>query len=285
MFATWYYCYQKRFGNLEQQSRDISQDLSTRAEGYLATMSSEEAFYLSSSTGDSETQFGLVEQEALRLWITRFAKRELQLSFDHMCRIQDQIQFYPDRLQWTLDVGDNWGIRRNGNALTVMKNKGGGETEPSGIHSTSKESHSWEIVRTETDATGHNHGESSLEESPSDTVELCFNSFPKHFEKSTLAIKRVRDIGNMKFIPPWRKGRSAVKVREFLRGQKVPLHCRDPALVLCFADSNVSNDALAVYLEDYGTNEAGKWIIHSDFEHKNGMSLIKVLLKKYCSNN
>jgi hypothetical protein len=63
------------------------------------------------------------------------------------------------------------------------------------------------------------------------------------------------------FVPPWRKGRSPIKVKDFLRGQKVPLHYRSGAPILYLVGDDT---AVAVYVKQ--NDGHGKWIMHADFE-------------------
>ena len=92
---------------------------------------------------------------------------------------------------------------------------------------------------------------------------------------STMNIKQVKDCGNIKFTPPWRKGRSAIKIKEFLRGQKVPLHLRDESIVLCLTDNDtLAQHALAVYLDDTG------WIVNAIFCPQDDLPVTKVVLGK-----
>lgn len=264
--STFLLLFQKRLLHLEQQSRDLSNDLAPRAEEYLVTMSTESKFLL---PNDSHT-LTIVEQEALHLWVARATQRQLILSYDQMQRIRKQIENFPNRLQWTLDVGDCWNIRRNGKALAVSNTVyEDGKEQITDARSAEEETLiPWKIV------TPDSYPETNND--PHEMIcvhELRFSNLPHGPDISNIVIKCVKDVSNTVFIPPWRKGRSAIEVREFLRGQKVPLHCRDDSFVLCYSDES-SIHALAVYLEN--TN---RWVVHSDFSHEKG-AFIKVMLGK-----
>ena len=82
--------------NLEQQSRDMSKYLSERARDYLGSLPSYSPFVL-----HDDLHFDLV------------SNRELHISYDKMLLIRDQIQSHPDRLQWKLDLGSCWSLKRN----------------------------------------------------------------------------------------------------------------------------------------------------------------------------
>ena len=225
--------------------------------------------------GHSGTQFDIVQEDALHLWIMQETNRELQLPYDQMMRIRDQILNYPDRLQWTLDVGSCWKIRRNGDTLVIFEGEEK-KQDPSNAGLSPQNSLPWIIVRSKRfnpDSDGQDH------ESIVDTHVLCFGSFPSNAEHSNLKIERVNDCGNIKFTPPWRKGRSAIKIKEFLRGQKVPLHRRDEAIILCLSDDS-SRHALAVYLEGIGTDGVGSWIVNADFCPQDELPVTNVVLGK-----
>mmetsp|Transcript_29694 Transcript_29694/g.39657 ORF Transcript_29694/g.39657 Transcript_29694/m.39657 type:complete len:111 (+) Transcript_29694:1176-1508(+) len=81
------------------------------------------------------------------------------------------------------------------------------------------------------------------------------------------------------FIPPWRRGRSPIKIKEFLRGQKVPLHRRPYAPVLFFENkTNKERVAIAVFVENSTAENTemipvegkGKWVVHADFDGQGG---------------
>lgn len=231
---------QKRIRNLEQQSRDISKDLTNRSKEYLEFMPSSSSSFLL----QRGTQFDVVQEEALYLWMKGLTNNRLQISYDQMLRIRDQINDHPDRLQWTLDVGQSWKIRRNGDTLAVLE-----ESTANAPISSDKAALFWVII------TGSDY---RYMENISDTQELSFDSLP---DKFTMDIKQVKDCRGIKFTPPWRKGRSAIKIKEFLRGQKVPLHLRDTANVLCLSDNSTTKHALAVYIEGEGIG----WIVNANF--------------------
>ena len=248
---------QKRFKNLEQQSRDISKDLVSRSKEYLDTMSSSSTFIL-----QKYSQFDLVQEEALHLWMKEVTHNELQVSYEQMLRIREQIRNYPAKLQWTLDVGNSWKLRRNGDTL-VLRDKEACRLSTDTIISSS-DPVLWEILP--------RPGADVERESVSETQEFCFGAFP---HSSTLNIKQVKDCGNIKFTPPWRKGRRAIKIKEFLRGQKVPLHLRDESIVLCLTDNDTpAQHALAVYLDDTG------WIVNAKFCPRDDLPVTKVVLGK-----
>lgn len=245
---------QKRFTNIDQQSRAISKNLKEQATTYLAAMPSQSEFWLSGDEVD------IVCEEAFHTWATRVTDGQLQLSYDQINRVKFQVERYPSRLQWTIDVGDLWRVQRNGNILTLL-------------HDTENISDSlpWCIVETKPVLLDVN------EQKESDTE--LFISIPPALENSTLAIKRIKDVGNLRFLPQWRKGRSPIKIKELLRGQNVPLHHRDETEVICIS-SEADVHIVAVRIDDLDRSKDGKWIIHANFQPTLGKLVTKVQLAK-----
>jgi hypothetical protein len=209
---------------------------------------------------DSTILFDLEREEALHLWLTRVTDNELQISYEQMKRIRHQLNEYPERLQWTIDVGNSWRVSRNGDILVVSNRH-----EDDNIQTTEKDNHiHWSVLRIENNDSSFSSSK-QFTESEENAVELRFRSLPPMSDHSSLEIKRVNDIdGNATFLPPWRAGRSPIKVREFLRGQRVPLHCRGESLVLCYtAEPSIRVRVCAVFVEN--EHSVGKWIVHSDF--------------------
>lgn len=205
-------------------------------------------------------EIDIVCEEAFHIWASKVTDRKLQLSYDQINRIKFQVKSYPGRLKWTIDVGGLWRVQRNGSVLTLLHdNECVSETLP------------WYIVETKAVQFDVNDQEDNDTE--------LFASIPQTLEKSALTIKRVKDVGNVMFLPHWRKGRSPIKIKELLRGQKIPLHLRDETLVLCISTED-SEEIVAVYIHDSDTNNAGKWIIQSYFHPTKGSSVTKIKLAK-----
>ena len=56
-----------------------------------------------------------------------------------------------------------------------------------------------------------------------------------------------------------------MKIKEFLRGQKVPLHRREEAAILCIETDNAVK-IVAVFVESDVQDVSGRWVIHSNFD-------------------
>merc|ERR1739845_273471 len=90
-------------------------------------------------------------------------------------------------------------------------------------------------------------------------------------------IEQVKECGNLSFTPPWRKGRTATKIKKLLRGQQVPLHLRGEACVLCVTGASLRG-ALAVYVE--GGNGDDRWIVNAEFFPRDGLPVTNIIVGK-----
>lgn len=258
---------QKRLINLENQSREISQFLSDRSHDYLRSMISDTKFILQRDS--TNEQFDLVQENALHLWIMKTTLGKLQVSYDQMLRIRDQIQNYPDNLQWKMDLGSHWEIRRNGDTLVVVEGNEKDQPSKSGILP-------WIVIA----GPGIDMNDYEDVSDVQETVELRFGPLPNNLGHSTVHVVQVKDCAGMQFTPPWRIGRSAMKLKDFLRGQKVPLHRRDESIVLCLSDDDSSRHALAVHIEGPTEDSSGTWIVNSNFCPRDDLPITKVVLGK-----
>jgi hypothetical protein len=199
-------------------------------------------FILDGSTLD------LVEKEAFYLW----AKSKMMghpLTYDQLQRICIQLTDHPHQQQWTLQVGGGWNIVRNGAVLFVtrdgMENKGTESLERrldwSFVHATA------ELQETEDALLMRLSGNAELDET-----------------KCSFVLTDASRTGKLLFYPPWRE--NPVELRDFLRGQKVPLHLRGCTPVILLDHQNVA----AVFVERPGGEhhfggKVGRWIVDAQF--------------------
>ena len=232
-------------------------------------MSSDTKFILRRDSGN--VQFDIVHEQALHAWITKTTLGRMQVSYDQMLRIRDQIQNYPDNFQWKMDLGRHWEIQRNGDTLEVVKGKERVQT------SSSRALPGILFAGPASDMNGFNSKDIF---DGQETVELCFGSLPNNVGNSTIDIVHVKDCAGMKFTPSWRQGRSAMKLKDFLRGQHVPIHRRDDSIALCLSDSDSLRHVLAVHIEDSAEGGAGKWIVSANYSPRDDLPVTKVVLGK-----
>ena len=306
---------QRRLSNLDEQSRRVEADLSARAEAYLSCgdcplpeetrrgdgnqIRHRSRLFPLPNNGD--TPLDVVYEKALHQWFVASAAggagqsngdeasadsgAAAVLPYERLSRIRSQIADHPERRRWAVNVGGGWDVVRAGDVLEVRRTRSmggsggvGGETEGRLGVSLEGTDVLWKIV---------SHV-SRIESS--DTMEgmVRLNLNLPSSSLSDLSLVAAGDYMGAKFVPPWRRGRSPIKLKDFLRGQGVPLHRREHAVVLCLArvagpsDNGEEETAVvAVYIEEYempgkdrgNTQEEasgkekqpGRWFVHGEF--------------------
>ena len=228
---------EKRLESLSQQSKQLRKDLMQRAEMYLRERQTNRYFPLPLD----QNKLTLVAREALHSWSKQ---RGAVLSYDQLQRVCAQLESYPDAIQWTLQVGEGWNIVRNGASLDVVHD---GDVEEALVQEQPIE---WSLVEGAVDADGKDLIMIRLDKAPSDNPA---------FVRSTSG-----QVSNAPFTPSWRN--NPIKVKEFLRGQKVPLHLRDQVPVV-----QLGGKVVAVFIN-------GKWEV--DAAAQQGNVLVKLFLRK-----
>lgn len=215
--------------------------------------------------------FTIVHEQALHTWAESESGGNLILSYEQVKRVTEQISLYPQKKKWTLHVGKNWNVQRNGDVLLIEVNAANFATTMGGNGNVKA---SWKLCQDEKDI-----GEANV---------ICEQHIvqlrvPPGTQINELELKCVDGNQSNTFLPPWRKGRSPIKIKDFLRGQNVSLHNREITPILCLGDVVVG-----VYTgtED-GNGRGGRWIIHADHD-ATGMdgaveedSLVEICLVNY----
>jgi len=239
---------QKRIESLVEQSRKVKADLLPRAAQYLTDC-------MECELGQgvfpipTDGSFTIVHEQALHTWAESQSGGNLVLSYDQVKRVTEQVSLYPQRKKWTLHVGKNWNVRRNGDILLMEANDVESTSASAGDGAGTAKT-SWKLFQDDKDIREAN----VLEEC---TVQILV---PPATPINDLELKCVDGNQSNKFVPPWRKGRSPIKIKDFLRAKKVPLCKREGTPILCLRDVVVG-----VYIEE-GNVRGGKWIIHADHD-------------------
>jgi tRNA(Ile)-lysidine synthetase-like protein len=242
-----------RLENMQNQSKKVRNDITLRANHLLKHMQNAngvDLFLLPNQCNGLDA----VQEEAFFQWAKIRTNDSLHLSYDKLVAICDHLSNFPERLQWRLSVGDGWEVERNGFVLMLNNDRD--------TISTFSEMGQWVIMEKEP--------RRPKEKNDDVQVRLRF----KLDDLTKIDVKRAGDIEAAKFHPKWRK--NEIKLKEFLRGQKVPLHKRECTPVLSM-DIDGSSVVLAVYIEtnkDESEKWNGKWHIHKDFvvEEENSAS-------------
>ena len=248
---------QRRLDSLQEQSRELYEDVTVRAQAYLdekADGGNEVVFHLPGNPG----ALGVVHKQALYMWVQTGCDQHV-LSYDQLERLCTQLREFPDRRQWRFNIGNGWDVVRQGEALRLTNTSpDGGETGESLAKREQEQTLEWAL------------GSDGDTAEASDGTTLRIRLSPRHVSGSTrfllLTIASRQQQGRQDVItPPWRKGRSPVAVTEFLRGQKVPLHERNQAPVVLLQsaldeESCTPQAVVAVYV---ASKDA--WIVDARF--------------------
>jgi hypothetical protein len=190
---------------------------------------------------------GLVEKEAFYLW-ARSQMMGYPLSYDQLQRICAQIADHPHQQQWTLQVGGGWNIVRNGAALSVT----GVGIEDKGTETPERELE-WSFVD---DTVESQEMDNALLVRLSERADVDNNCF--------FVLSDACRTGKLLFTPPWRE--NPLELRDFLRGQKIPLHLRGCTPVIYLQ----KDEMVAVFVErpegeHHFGDKIGRWIVDAQF--------------------
>mmetsp|Transcript_27711 Transcript_27711/g.49212 ORF Transcript_27711/g.49212 Transcript_27711/m.49212 type:complete len:214 (+) Transcript_27711:1-642(+) len=188
----------------------------------------------------------------------------------------NQLEHHPTNRQWILELGGNFQLVRQGNVLSVVSGK---ET----THDKNEKNDNkmvpwaWSLVGTCNNGDNDETAPDSITTLLSSTIEICL---PTSSIRNDLAFYSTT-LGHagssfpsfaLQFVPPWRN--SPVKIRQFLRGQNIPVHLRDDVpILMCKSavqskkekindnkpDGNHGYQLVAVQIQDQ------KWVVHKDF--------------------
>lgn len=243
--------FQKRLDSMEAQSQKLRMDVSQRADSYLHEHTSEDAACSSRtvfSIPKDIAKCNLVFEEAFHVWVSGQAvspndHSDYQFTFEHFQRLVRQITDYPRRRKWSLNIGGGWDIQREGDILRILESD-----SVSGTLKRQNASHPLEALPALP---------ATLESSCS-YIQIRLSFAGRHVFTSS----RGCDYKSLKITPPWRKGRSPLKLKDFLRGQKVTLHDRgDLPIILTHGESeDAAQELVAVFVDT-----KGKWILDAKF--------------------
>jgi hypothetical protein len=159
----------------------------------------------------------LALRQALYLWASRAANQH-RFSYEIWRAVEHQLESYPHNRQWTLPLGDGWYVERLGSSLrmasiTVADRHGNatGYKVPLGERLVP-----WSFTNNEMTT---NAIEGNL-------VVRCDEKVFGDGSGFGFVISSAETANRWMFTPPWRKGRSPLKLGSFLRGRKVPQHLR-----------------------------------------------------------
>ena len=220
----------KRAENLSRQSKQVRDDLHTRAIKYLEATNSIDCFTL--PVGG----FELMHKEALHVWL-KDRGGGCQFTYEHLERVCDQVTGFPGSREWTVNVGSGWDIVREGSIHRLVSQS----DEPRQSDALKVD---WRVVSKE----------DAMNDKVSPGIDLSVADGLWQ-EMEGIFIAKARD-ENLVFTPQWRKGRSPTAATEFLRGRKVPLHQRREAMIMYILYKDGTKSAVAVKVPT-----KGEWVL------------------------
>ena len=282
---------QKRLLQLQEQSQKVKEDISIRAAEYITKSGSTGAEFvlpcLSHSTVPEPSRFTLVHEEALYAWTRSQMKGEGYFLYSQLQRVREQILDYPEKVEWSLDIGGNWIISRMGNILRISSAK---------ALSVSK-NNNWTVEQVDMKNSSGNTESDQQNSKSCVVVDLFLPQYINSTDTLSFSLKRVCELKpGTRFTPHWKAGSNGIKLKDFLRGQHVSLHRRDDIPVLCMNTHGSEQEheiVIAVYISkekhdmnhmspeayklstlDHVEEEVGRWFYHADFrEGTNRVSL------------
>mmetsp|Transcript_57290 Transcript_57290/g.139679 ORF Transcript_57290/g.139679 Transcript_57290/m.139679 type:complete len:802 (+) Transcript_57290:259-2664(+) len=212
---------------------------------------------------DGLSTSSLIFSQALFQWISNEMKQGgLMLNYETLERLIQQIDAYPDRLQWTLELGHGWTIIREGNILR-LNDIGQSNATSYGLRRNNEGGETWKWSMAAPDGASDSSIDSEEETLPmlisTDTLssDLSFFSTTVGRTKGLVLGSSNVESSSPRFTPSWRN--SPIKLRQFLRAQDVPLHRRDDVPVLIMESSEL-REIVAVKANE-------KWFVQKDYCH------------------
>ncbi|KAG7345760.1 tRNAIle-lysidine synthetase [Nitzschia inconspicua] len=263
----------KRLSNLLRQSQELSTDMSIRIEEYVQRNQPDaicDGGFWRIPEKQLDASSTLVYSQALLRWMTQQMKAlrrfgqddsdtDVMIPYETLQRVMKQLQQYPDRKQWELELGGNYSLVRQGETLRVECSS---FSESIGYLKGKRKENAWKWT-VAPDTTTATTVSSNL-----DSVDVFLSRGMVHgdlsFYSTTLAEATSNNepgddrAKSLTLVPPWRN--SPVKIRQFLRGQDVPVHERDNTSIL-FAKSNPTSEPKVIAIQ---VNQR-KWVVNKQY--------------------
>lgn len=258
---------ESRLENVEMQSRKIKKDVMERTKAHLSTTLTKRGDELYFSLPNSRGELCLVEEESLFQWVETASDSQISLSYDKLVSISNQISKYPDKLEWKMSIGSGWNIERKGSVLLLNRDS---------LSDSTNNRLNWYLLRIE---------DIKKFDEKTDGIH-CLRFYKENgnvLSSDDFLLDCAESHMTSKFTPPWRE--NPVKLKDFLRGQKIPLHRRATCPILIIETDNASEVA-AIYIErETMSNELkSEWVINrklgNTVEDENIDNIIEIYIKR-----
>jgi tRNA(Ile)-lysidine synthetase-like protein len=254
--------FHRRLDTIQEQSRELRKDVSQRAKAFLVEHTdcvdgialfclpgtvAEDGVCVSNSPG---TILSVVHKEALHMWVVeQVGDASFQFTYDKLQRVCQQLADYPDNRQWRLNIRGGWDIQRQGDCLRVLRtSREGAISNDDALLNENRRP-----VKFSTDLPGNENGFGDEQKLMILPIAIPKSeALPKiQFYETTSGACR-----KWTMTPPWR--RNSIFLKEFLRGQKIPLHARNSVPVVVLGD--------AVVAVRVATRDDDKWVVNAVFD-------------------
>jgi tRNA(Ile)-lysidine synthetase-like protein len=288
----------RRLRHIEEQARELRQDLDRRAGPIIDNVNNNNGPYF--SIPSSTTALDVVYFHAFHQWAER---RGCTIRYEQSVRLAKQLRDRPDHWIWRLQLGAGWDVVRNGAVLRLVDTNnedGSGDSIVTATpfaasaatidHRNKNNSLPFTLVPPLLDDKDRRHDDDEAtrvdddddddgqnnnnnnNNNNNDAIEVYLphdvNLATLFFEQVTLAdfVAGQQKHHRASFTPPWRH--KAVPVKDFLRGQKVPLHQRasNPVITTTCGGGN-QIVAILINRGDDATvrRAAAKWVVDANF--------------------
>ncbi len=244
-----------------QQSQELDNDLQPRVQALGTRVVDGDIFQWERSCqlveSDNLSVTSLVQSQTLYQWIT---KSSLDISYETFQRVVDQLRKFPQRQEWIMELGQGWSVQRKGAILRILKPTSNTAKNDKPVVWT------WSIVSKDNLITVRDNTKGKLL-NPFSKKEIILwvsadwiSQNVNAYQTTVAAYSKDTKSKGLTFRPPWKSSSSSsssVKLRQFLRGQGIPLHQRDDTPLLVVDDC-----IIAVQIR---TENRCEWIVHGDY--------------------
>ena len=235
---------QRRLSHFTRQSREVDEFLRPRVEERLNLFRRADRLVLPELVD-------LIDKMVLYEWIQQ-QTYGMHYSYDQFERVCSQVKDYPNRREWSMNLGDGWNIVRQGDAFRMEKDDGA-----------------------TTQAPRHQLKHKVLDDScdTSDNLPRIWMHRSAEPEDVRFSQTLVSEVPDLRILPPWKANGGSMKVTDFLRGQQIPLHERMDAPVIVVEQQDGSQALVAVYV-----STKDMWMLDADYYHEGPIDPEKIVL-------
>jgi hypothetical protein len=288
----------QRLENLVTQSQQVRADVQPRVQDYLQQQvvndnNGRSYFHIHNDNHNDDTVSPLILSQALYQWMiaemsshnnnnnnnNKQSSSSPVLSYDTLQRVVQQLQTHPHQREWTLELGNHWNLQRQGSVLKVVSS-----TNNNNNNNNERLQWTWSLATNDNNNGSENNNNNNNNEQQLSSSSLII-SIPEDWLGSDLkfVMTTVGDpsssSSNLRFVPPWKPNTSSpIKVRPFLRGQRIPRHEREERPILVVwrrhnknnsesSSSDDNDEEFGCCLVAVQVHNDEQWVVHAEYYH------------------